>query len=308
MDSRTKVPSTEGSRENRGRILHRRVNGRLLNALHATLAIHFLLVIIMLIVAWKYQDYLEWDDGSEWMGMPEKPSKSSSGFFLGHTSRSSSDHFSEKSSDHFPRQSSDHFSQRSSDHFSRQSSNDTTTHKAQFYAIPGPYKRPEEDMDDYNDWITEPEDWIMDPPDSYKFMILNIHLLLLIPPLTSGICFKISPLTSGICFKISPLTSGICFIKRSFLCLVWSFVLQVISLILSAITMIMDLYHVSTGLIITRIFFYTNWIVIILLSIISLYQIWPRKENMVTFQEIRTGQGSPVGQEVAVSPPTEHSN
>lgn len=136
-------------------------------------------------------------------------------------------------------------------------------------------------MDDYNDWMIEPEDWIMNPSNSYKFMILNIHLLLLIPPLTSCILF----------------------IKNSFLCQVCSLVSQFIPFILSIIIMIMDLYHVTIGLIVTRVFFYINWISIILLSIILLYLISPRKENKVTIQEIRSGQG----QEVTLPSPTEHS-
>lgn len=264
MDSRTRTPSRERTR---GAILQRVVK-KLLYPLNATLAIHFLLVIIMLIIAWKYQDYLEWDDGSEWMGMPEKSNKSNTGSSVGHTSQ----------------QSSGHFSRSSSGHFFQQSSIDTT-HKAEFDGLPSPYKRPEEGMDDYNDWMIEPEDWILDPPNSYKFMILNIHLVLLIPPLASEISF----------------------INNSFLCQASSLLFQVISFILSIVSMVLDLYHVTTGLIITRVFFYTNWIFVILLSIIKLYQLFPRKENKVTIQEITSGQGLPLGQETPLSPPTELS-
>lgn len=249
-------------------MIHQRMVGRLmLYSLYATLSLHFLLVIIMLIVAWKYQDYLEWDDGSEWMEMPEKPDRSGTGFSLGH--------FSQRSSGHFSRSSSGHFSQ--------QSSNERTTHRPQFEATPGPYKRPEEEMDDYNDWIVEPEDWIMDPSNSFKFKILNIHLLLLTPPLIGGISF----------------------IENSYH--VYSLLFQVITFILFTITIPMDLYHVSTGLIITRVFFYINWTGIILLSIISLHLIFPRKENKVTVQEIRRDQGSLVGQEIPDSSLTQHS-
>lgn len=126
------------------------------------------------------------------------------------------------------------------------------------------------------------EDWIMDPGNSYRFRIFNCLIILVIPALITAIAL----------------------VEESFIAQLWALLFQVVSFIFSIVIITKDLYQVSTGLIVTRVLFYLNWVLVIVLSVLVLKNIWPRKEKNVDIRVVKDDE-FPDGN--SVSPPKEVS-